>query len=176
MTLDTVSAIAALEGGRLGGGMVGLHLGNRSKEYLLVTSKLLFSRNRHITPSQHPCIPSFVFLFPGSCRVFAVGRIHMDRQFIVAGTTGVDFRDPMPLHGAKSACDPFPPYRRLQLHDTPVEFVFLILGGGAGACVLVVKWGSLRVLLVSMGWIMVPDAALVALAAISLRILVISSY
>ena len=50
----------------------------------------------------------------------------MARGFIVAGTTGLAFRDSIPMLGAKSACDPFPPYRRLHLYDTSVEFVFLV--------------------------------------------------
>ena len=70
--------------------------------------------------------------------------------------------------GAKSACDPFPPYRRLHLYDTSVEFVFLVSEdfGGACACGARCEGGGVQVLAVSMGQVLVPTIALVVLAAI----------
>ena len=101
----------------------------------------------------------------------------MARGFIVAGTTGLAFRDSIPMLGAKSACDPFPPYRRLHLYDTSVEFVFLVSEDFGGACACGAGGGGgVQVLAVSMGQVLVPTIALVVLAAILTGSFLILSY
>ena len=99
----------------------------------------------------------------------------MARWFIVSGTAGVAFRYPMPVHGAKSACDPFLPHCRLRMHYTPVDFSFSYWGVWVRVCFFV-QGGFVQVPVVYMGRVLVPAIALVALAEISLRSFVISLY